>query len=197
MIWIILQVWYQHTHEHNMSWIFCHSPWSFRNTTPVQSTLCVVINKRTFSCVLHILTLLYSWEKKKRNLLCCLLLLMLSNRGRSSWFWNLLWTVRERSGLFHFWLKQTNIFNESYLSPVRFHLFWVNRVYGGSFARCTKRTVGFSLHMLAVTSDLTETWCMKNCCFLFFCRWRPERRLRRSQTKSNLLLVRSDSISRT
>lgn len=46
----------------------------------------------TFFCVLHILTLLYSWEEKK-NLWCCLLLLMLSNRGNSSWFWNLLWTL--------------------------------------------------------------------------------------------------------
>lgn len=46
----------------------------------------------TFFCVLHILTLLYSWEEKK-NLWCCLLLLMLSNRGNSSWFWNLSWTL--------------------------------------------------------------------------------------------------------
>lgn len=101
--------------------------------------------------------------EKKRNLLCCLLLLMLSNRGCSSWFWNLSWTVCERNGLFLFWLKKANIFNESYLSPVRFNLFRADQVYGGSFALCTKRTTVFSLHMQAVTSDLTEIWCMKNC----------------------------------
>lgn len=38
--------------------------------TPLPSKAhCVVINERTFSCVLHILTLLYSWEKKKLTML--------------------------------------------------------------------------------------------------------------------------------
>ncbi len=110
----------------------CHMiTWAetFQNTTPVQSTLCVVINERTF------LVFCTFWHfytpEKKRNLLCCLLLLMLSNRGRS-WFWNLSWTVRERNGLFLFWLKAANIFNELYLSPVRFNLFRADQVYGGS-----------------------------------------------------------------
>lgn len=59
-----------------MSWNFRRSPWSFKNTTPIQSTLCVVINERTFPvfCTFWHFYTLEEKKTKKGNFLCCCLI---------------------------------------------------------------------------------------------------------------------------
>ncbi len=132
--------------------------------------------------------------EKKRNLLCCLLLLMLSNRGCSSWFWNLSWTVRERNGLFLFWLKKANILMNH--TSVLWDLIYSEQIKCTEEAlHCVQKERPFSLctcKLSRVTLQRFDVWkIVQWMLLLFFCRWRPERRSWRSQTKSNLLLVRS------
>lgn len=139
----------------------------------LKHTVCSDQRKDVLLCSAHSDTfiLLRKEKKKKRSLLCRLLLLMLSNRGRSSWFWKLyvnglLLFGQEKAKMFFCF-----VFNESYLSPVRFHLFCADQAHRGSFALCTKRMRGFlfahaSCHDWPYT-DLKYEKLFSECCFYF------------------------------